>query len=249
MSAVAVIDRAYALRRTAEALGLTFNEGEAPALNRPLLAQSLRRAVFIAAPCDAHTARSLSLSALAPLTDDVAALKTQIDDALHDLISMGDILELRVDSGERSDIILRPAPPAFVLRRDGSLLVLGVSGDEITPALEIPVVYHASGLRSVRPADAQSCRSALLDLGLICLSASGCTRPARFPPLSTSRHGRRGFRRTCGLRKSKTSKYWIRQRPFHSTRAAGVRCTRSTRALSLRGGVSATARSSGAWPK
>lgn len=170
MSAVAVIDRTFALRRTAEVLGIAIAESEAPRLGRLLLAQSLRRAVFIAAPCEEQTARSLSLAALAPLTDDVAALKEQIGDTLQDLISMGDIFEQRTDLGERSEVILRPAPPAFVLRRDGSLLIIGIAGDEITPTLETPVVYYPSGLRSVRPADAHLCRSALLDLGLIELS-------------------------------------------------------------------------------
>jgi hypothetical protein len=170
MISVAVINRPDALQQTALSLGLLSDAGDTPALNRILIAQSLRRTVYIAAPCDAQTTRSLVEAALVPLSGNPDALNEQIDDALQDIIAMGDVLEMRSDSGARSDTVLRPAPPAFVARPDGLFLILGISGDDLTPALGIPVLHHASGLRSARPTNAEQCRSALLDLGLTELS-------------------------------------------------------------------------------
>jgi hypothetical protein len=167
MNALAVINHADALAITARSLGIDFKSGEAPTLSRALVAQALRRAIFNAAPCAPHALRSLVFVALSPLADDPEALKVHIEDALHDLIAAGDILEMRAASGERSDIVLRPAPPAFVARRDGSFIIVGISGDEITPIREPSILHHESGLRSVRVADVQKCRAELLDLGLI----------------------------------------------------------------------------------
>lgn len=170
MSSVAVMNRSDALRQTALSLGILSAAGDAPALNRILIAQSLRRTVYIAAPCGAQTTRSLALAALAPLCDNPDTLNEQIDDALQDIIAMGDVLEMRSGSVGCSDTVLRPAPPAFVARPDGLFLILGISGDELTPALRMPVLHHASGLRSTRSTDAEQCRSLLLDLGLTELS-------------------------------------------------------------------------------
>jgi hypothetical protein len=167
MNGVAIIDRASAIEQTAQSLGVAFEAGEAPVLNRKLLAQSIRRTVFNAAPCAAHTLCSLVLTALAPLSDDEETLRTQIEDAIHDLIAAGDILEMRANSEELTVIVLRPAPPAFVMRLDGTFIIIGISGDEITPICQLPVRHHASGLRDVRVDDAQGCRAELLDLGLI----------------------------------------------------------------------------------
>jgi hypothetical protein len=165
MSSVSVIDRPTAMALTARSLGVALNAGGA--IGRALVAQSLRRAVFIAAPCTHRAARELAVSALEPLADDVPALRDQIDQVLDDLIAMGDLLEMREEPGRETACILRPAPPAFVRRRDGSIAILGVAGEEITPSLQVGVVHHASGLRTIIPADAEACRAMLIDLGVI----------------------------------------------------------------------------------
>jgi hypothetical protein len=166
MSSIAIIDRAEALRHAGQSLGLASVSGDGMAIGRTLLAQALRRAVYNTAPCDAQTARSVVQEALSPLTDDLEALKEQIDDTLHDLVAMGDIFEMPADDG-KGHVVLRPAPPAFVARSDGSFIILGVAGDEITPTFESVVLHHTSGLRSTRPRNTEICRSELLDLGLI----------------------------------------------------------------------------------
>ena len=165
MSGVSVIDRATAMALTAESLGVPFTAGDT--IGRALIAQSLRRAVFIAAPCTHRAARELTFSALEPLADDVPALKDQIDQVLEDLVAMGDLLEMREEPEGETARLLRPAPPAFVKRRDSSFAILGVAGEEITPSLQGRVVHHASGLRTIHPGDAEACRATLLDVGVI----------------------------------------------------------------------------------
>lgn len=165
MSGISVIDRPTAMALTARSLGVLFSTGDT--MDRALIAQSLRRAVFIAAPCTHRAARDLVARALEPLADDLPALKDEIDQVLEDLIAMGDLLEMHEEPEREKGRLLRPAPPAFVRRRDGSFAILGVAGDEITPSLQARVVHHASALRTVHPADAEECRAMLIDLGVV----------------------------------------------------------------------------------
>lgn len=167
MNTVAIVDRTNALGQTAHSLGIPFSEGENPTINRVLLAQLLRRGVFNAAPCSANALRTLVFAAIAPLADDAEALKARIEDTLQDLIAMGDILEMRADVLERSGIVLRPAPPAFVVRRNGSIILIGISGDEITPDCKAPVVHYHSGLRRIHLSNGLAYHTELRDLGLI----------------------------------------------------------------------------------
>ncbi|MEQ1930141.1 MAG: hypothetical protein ABL957_06355 [Parvularculaceae bacterium] len=165
MSGVLVIDRPTATALIAGSLGVPFRAGDT--IGRAFIAQSLRRAVFIAAPCTHRAVWDLAAAVLEPLADDPAALKDQIDQALEDLIAMGDLLEMREEPERETACLLRPAPPAFVRRRDGRLAILGVAGDEITPSLQGHIVHHASGLRTIDPEDADGCRALLMDLGVI----------------------------------------------------------------------------------
>lgn len=166
MSNVAVISVSQALECISASLGVAAEAG-ALLPSRVLIAQTLRRAAFNAAPCTAQVLRSLVFAALSPLAQNAHALKADIEEALEDLIVMGDLLEMHTDVDGGRDVVLRPAPPAFVARRDGMLIILGVAGDEITP---VPVLHQESGLRCIRPDNAQACRAELLDLGLIELS-------------------------------------------------------------------------------
>lgn len=169
MNRVAVVSAMQALEQTNRSLGVPIEAGKCLP-SRACLAQSLRRAAFNAAPCPAQSLRSLVFAALSPLTDDADALKAGIEEALEDLIAVGDLLEMRSEKDGRSDVVLRPAPPAFVARRDGTFILLGVAGDEVTPTMQQTVIHQESGLRCVRPDNVQAYRGELLDLGLIELS-------------------------------------------------------------------------------
>lgn len=163
MSSVTVLDRAATIERAAGSMGLQGADLSTDAL----IAQALRRTIFIAAPCSYRTARSLTVSALSPLFDDPDVLKTSVEDILNDLVAMGDIFEMQREATLGFETVLRPAPPAFVARDDATFVLLGVAGDEITPHLDYPVHYHASGLRMITAQGKEACREALLGIGLI----------------------------------------------------------------------------------
>ncbi len=169
---VAVIHRADALKNVARSLGLPESVGYLSEHSNALFAQAIRRALFVAAPCPLPTLRTAVALALAPLANDPDESETRIAEVIEDLLAIGDILEMRRESVEGVSLVLRPAPPAFVMRKDRTFILLGVSGDEITPVHDQPVIYRSSGLRTLAPDDPEACRIALLDLGLIELPLS-----------------------------------------------------------------------------
>lgn len=167
MTQVTSIGRDAAIAATAQSLALPPSVIERGVISRPLIAQSLRRIVYLSAPCSYRAARSLASSSLAPLSDDVAALEECISEMLDDLVATGDLLEMRREGADRNEIVLRPAPPAFVRRNDGSFILLGVAGDEITPLDQRLVSYRQSGLRMLAPDDGYACARDLEALGLL----------------------------------------------------------------------------------
>lgn len=172
MSIVSALDHKAALATVAHSLGLPDEAATLEPASNALIAQSLRRSVFIAAPCSTRSTRSLVGAALAPLADSNEDLDERIGRVLEDLIATGDVLEMRRENTDGSELVLRPAPPSFVRRSDGTIILLGVAGDEITPFVEGPVSFRSSGLRTISPGDPTACSLALLDLGLIELTPS-----------------------------------------------------------------------------
>lgn len=172
MKTVSVINHRAALSIVAHSLALPDEVATLETTNNALIAQSLRRSVFIAAPCSARNVRNLVEAALLPLAGDHKDLDERIERVLEDLIAIGDILEMRRESTDGSELVLRPAPPSFIRRSDGTLIILGVAGDEITPVVEGTVCFRSSGLRTISPVDPATCSLALRDLGLIELTTS-----------------------------------------------------------------------------
>jgi hypothetical protein len=171
---VAVLTRKEATERTARALGLDprlIGDGLAP----ELIGQALRRASHILAPCARHELEGAvvqSFVGLGGTEDEVAAM---VEAVLEELIVYGDILEVRDpddDGWRRSAMVLRPSPPSFVVRNDGSVVILGVAGDEITPLPGVAPgrVWHRGTLRFMSPEDGEDLRMVLRELGLLELS-------------------------------------------------------------------------------
>jgi hypothetical protein len=167
MTSVAVIQRTDAIARLAQSLGLEEAAATLDASSNALIAQSLRRSVFLAAPCSTRAAKSLVVTALAPLSDKPDELEMRVADVLDDMLATGDLLEMRRESANGIELVLRPAPPAFVKRDDGTFILLGVAGDEITPRVQGTVFHRPSGLRTLTTRDVAACYTALLDMGLI----------------------------------------------------------------------------------
>jgi hypothetical protein len=100
------------------------------------IAQALRRACYVLAPCSrSDLVRGVSIS-FDGLGGDGEEVRAEVDEILEALLVYGDLLEMRssaTDEWHTNAFVLRPAPPTFVQRADGSIVILGVAGDEITP--------------------------------------------------------------------------------------------------------------------
>jgi hypothetical protein len=124
---ISVVAPKVVVQRTARSLGLdplAISEG----LSTELIAQALRRAAHILAPCARHELESAVVQSLAGLGTGNDALAVSVGTILEELIIYGDILEMRgADDGylSRGGLLLRPAPPSFVVRSDRSVAILG----------------------------------------------------------------------------------------------------------------------------
>lgn len=103
---------------TGEALGIAAASDVAR-----LLKPALRRAAYVLAPAARADLVRFVVEPLAPFGDWRAATEA----ALDDLIVYGDILEMRrlsqEDWGAPAEV-LRPAPPTFVRRANGDVMIL-----------------------------------------------------------------------------------------------------------------------------
>lgn len=129
--------------RCLSATDLLVATGEAVGVAAPgdvvqLLKPALRRAAYVLAPSARADLIRFVVEPLAPFGE----LREATEAALDDLIIYGDILEMRrlsqEDWGAPAEV-LRPAPPTFVRRANGDVMILGVAGDHssaLTPDLE-----------------------------------------------------------------------------------------------------------------
>jgi hypothetical protein len=107
---------------------------------RDLLKPALRRASYLLAPCSASDLVRFVAEPLSPLGE----LHQETEAELQDLVAYGDIFEMRRIDGDPWDtpnVVLRPAPPAFVMRSKTQAFILGVGGDYPSP---LPAELSAS---------------------------------------------------------------------------------------------------------
>ena len=162
----------------ADALDLSSAEATAGALRR--LASSF-------CPC---TASALVRGAVRPLTglvDDLQSAKLTVEQTLEAMIAHGDLLELRDvedESGHGVATLLYAAPPSFVVRESGVVMLVGVASDRLSPLSEDleARIEHSSHHRRLNPRVGERLREALLECGLIELSHE---RWLRTPPSET----------------------------------------------------------------
>ncbi|MCA9694664.1 MAG: hypothetical protein KC636_34110 [Myxococcales bacterium] len=136
------------------------------------VAGALRRAASSQCPCTPSTLVRGVVRPMRGLVQDVDAFKVLVKETLDTMIAYGDILEhgdVEGDPGHRAATLLYAAPPGFVARESGAVILLGVTADQLSALpedLEARIEY-AKHLRRLSPGPGEELRSELLQLGLI----------------------------------------------------------------------------------
>ncbi len=163
------------VRLSREALGLSYSSGIA--IDDAMLAASVRRAAAICCPCSTSTLSASVLEALQYLMGDNGNLVKSVADVIEGLIIGGDLLELNqvtIDDPTAKGSWVFPAPPGFIVKGDGSVFIVGVVPDEVTPlptSLNASLV-HEGFVRVLMPKASEDLPAVLRDLGLRELSVS-----------------------------------------------------------------------------
>lgn len=136
----------------------------------------LRRVAGFLCPCSARTLVHAVIEPLQGLIDDLDAFRRIVEDTLEALVAHGDLLELSNTTHEehrRHGTLLYRAPPAFVRRRSGAIILLGVLPDNVSllpDDVEREIVY-SNHLRILPPNIVTEFVGQLEDLGYIELSS------------------------------------------------------------------------------
>lgn len=171
---IEILSPARVLERTGRALALSELQSSAETIT----AQSLRRAVSALAPCSRAEALRFARQPLASL---LSQPDEWFEAVLDELIAYGDILEVTLqdqDNWQTEKLVLRPAPPSFVRRANGDLIILGVAGDQPTALLgELDErLLHRGTLRTLEQPLPSGTTDLLKALGLIELVESAWLR-------------------------------------------------------------------------
>jgi len=150
------------------------------------LAGALRRAASVLCPCTASTLVRSVVGPLRGLVDDLAAIKDLVEDTLEAMIAHGDFLEQRdIEADqERGAALLYAAPPGFVSRKSGAVILVGVASDQVSAlpdSLQLRTEY-VNNVRRLSPVPGEDLRSDLKQHGLIETSYDSWLRA---PPVET----------------------------------------------------------------
>lgn len=152
------------------------------------IAGALRRAAGFHCPCARKTLVQSVVQPLRGLVNDFDATKATVEQTLEAIIALGDIHEYpEVDSdGEaRGPVLLYPAPPSFVARESGNVILLGVGSDQVSPLPDdlVARVRQANHVRWIVPNQGEDVSTELSESGWIELSATRwMSGPARETP-------------------------------------------------------------------
>jgi hypothetical protein len=175
------ISREGVLQASRESLGLSPSAGP---LDDPFLAAMLRRAAAILCPCSPATIINSVLDTLQYLVEDRSSVEDRLADLTDKLVVTGDLLELNQVTTDDPDVKgtwLFAAPPSFVARPDGTIFLLGLATDEVTPlpASLAANVVHEGVVRVFVPEAPEDARAVLLDLGWLELPAGAWLKAPR----------------------------------------------------------------------
>jgi len=137
------------------------------------IAGALRRAASFLCPCAPPTLVRDVVRPLRGLVDDLKTVKVLVENTLDAMIAHGDIFEHRdmiEDSPEhRISTLLYAAPAAFVTRKSGAAILLGIASDQLSALpddLEARIEY-VNHLRRLNPTPGENLQDELVKLGLI----------------------------------------------------------------------------------
>jgi hypothetical protein len=139
------------------------------------MANALRRAASFRCPCPPRTLVEAVVGPVSHLVKDVDKTQEEVQGVLDALIAHGDLIELRTvtQAGARQRATLvYGAPPSFVRRGSGLMLLLGVVPDIILPLsekLESRVEYF-NHIRRLKGETDEDIRTILIQLGFTELS-------------------------------------------------------------------------------
>lgn len=163
------------LQECYQVLGLSIEQDETA--NDLLLASLLRRSAGIHCPCSRVTLQKSILDSLKYLTDEKQPLSERVEAAIEGLIVGGDLLELNdvvfEDSNATGSWVFA-APPSFIVRRDGSIFVIGIVPDQDTflPNSLSELITYDSYTRTIESPPGRDIRQELQEQGLRELSES-----------------------------------------------------------------------------
>lgn len=172
---IAQISADEVVRSSREALGLPL--APSTGFDDAMLAASLRRAAGSLCPCSPSTLVNVVLESFRHLCKADGDMRERLDGAAEALVVGGDLLELNqvtTDDPEVKGTWVFSAPPSFVVRPGGSIFLIGLASDEITPlpaSLSARITYEGHA-RVLTPEPTEALPAVLRDLGLGELSMS-----------------------------------------------------------------------------
>jgi len=132
-------------RQVVKALGLDSAALDIPSVE--CVAALLRRVAGFICPCGAHALTRAVVDCCREVVVEKENLKTLVEEVLEAMVAYGDLLEAQDVLASAKDLScswLYPAPPSFVLRKSGKVLLLGISPgliSALTPDMEELIVY------------------------------------------------------------------------------------------------------------
>ena len=154
-------------------LGLDANSLDLTSIEA--ISSALRRAAGILCPCSAKTLARAVSGPLEGLVPDMDAFKEAVEEVLEALVAHGDLLEHRdvaVQQDPQPGIFLYAAPPSFVRRESGAVLVLGIAPDHLSllPDELAAKIEHVKHVRRLPRTVTEDVAAELSELGFVELS-------------------------------------------------------------------------------
>ena len=167
------------VQRTLRELGL--GPSQTTLLTREALACSLRRVAGMHCPTSRGALLRAVIEPFRDLVDDPDLLAELTDEVLEAVIAHGDLLELQevVSTSERPRTLVYSAPPMFLIRGSGAVLLLGIAGEQtsLLPHRYERRIEHRGHVRILPPTAAADIVPYLEGLGFTELSEGAWLDP------------------------------------------------------------------------